>query len=166
MKEPALVQVVSGCVLKKDNKYLLVQEKLPKAYGLWNLPAGKVDIGETIEQAAVREVFEETGYTVKLETKVNLEHPGIDRAVLHAFKAQIIDGDLTISEDELLDAQWFAIEEVRIYMLRANFAQTGLLTQLNLLSKLLGQKAQMVYSRLLFDLPVVRCQVFVALARA
>ncbi len=48
----AWVGVVAGCVIRRDSTYLLVQEKQKKAYGLWNLPAGYVDKGETIEQAA------------------------------------------------------------------------------------------------------------------
>lgn len=49
-------RVVAACVIKdSDNRYLLVQEAQPKVYRLWNLPAGHVDRGETIEDAAVRE---------------------------------------------------------------------------------------------------------------
>lgn len=49
-----LVGIVAGCLLMKDGKYLLVQEKRKKVHGLWNLPAGYTDKGETIQQAAVR----------------------------------------------------------------------------------------------------------------
>lgn len=64
-----LAGVVAGCVIKKDGNYLLVQERQPKVYGKWNLPAGHVDKDETIEQAAVREAKEETGYEVELIKK-------------------------------------------------------------------------------------------------
>ena len=49
--------VVAGVVLEHDGTYLLVQEKQPRAYGLWNLPAGRVDEGDTIEQTAVKEAI-------------------------------------------------------------------------------------------------------------
>ena len=65
-KENIKVEVVAGVVIKKDGKYLLIQEKKPKAYMLWNFPAGKVDVGESIEQAAIREAKEESGYDVEL----------------------------------------------------------------------------------------------------
>lgn len=52
-KENIKVEVVAGVVIKQDGKYLLLQEKQPKAYMLWNFPAGKVDIGETFEQTAI-----------------------------------------------------------------------------------------------------------------
>jgi ADP-ribose pyrophosphatase YjhB (NUDIX family) len=66
MNTSQMTAIVAGCVLRQNDKFLLVQEKLPKVYGKWNLPAGHVDIGETIEDAAVREVLEETGHTVQI----------------------------------------------------------------------------------------------------
>lgn len=58
---------VAGITLKDNSgRYLLVQERLPHVYGLWNLPAGHVDEGETPQQAALREGLEETGFKVKL----------------------------------------------------------------------------------------------------
>ena len=67
MEKPVVTAfVVAGAVLKKDGKYLLVQEAQSKAYGLWNLPAGRVDVGDTIEQTAVKEAKEESGFDVKL----------------------------------------------------------------------------------------------------
>src|SRR4029079_6529655 len=96
----------------KDGKYLLVQEKQQRAYGKWNLPAGRVDMGETIEHAAIRETREETGYDVELVTKLRVEHSDATRPVLHSFKAKIVGGSLKIPEDELLDALWFSLEEI------------------------------------------------------
>jgi 8-oxo-dGTP pyrophosphatase MutT (NUDIX family) len=53
-------------VIEKDGKFLLVQEGHAGAYGLWNWQQGKVEEGETIEEAAVREAKEETGYEVSI----------------------------------------------------------------------------------------------------
>lgn len=86
MPKHLLVPVVAGCVVEKDGNYLLVQEKQPKVYGLWNIPAGHVDEGESLEEAALREVAEETGYTVKLDKKLSVEHSDTHRPVLHAYK--------------------------------------------------------------------------------
>jgi 8-oxo-dGTP diphosphatase len=113
MTEMQLVQVVAGCVLARDDKYLLVQEKRPKVYGLWNLPAGHVDKGESIEVAAIREAREETGYKVALDRKLPVEHIDLERPVLHAFKAHIISGSLKAQPEELLDARWFSLEDVK-----------------------------------------------------
>lgn len=112
MPEFQLTHIVAGCVLENDGKYLLVQERQQKVYGKWNLPAGRVDIGETIEHAAVREVLEETGYKVELVKKLRVEHEDAMRPVLHSFQATIVGGDLKFQEEELLDAQWLAFEEI------------------------------------------------------
>lgn len=110
---PVYTQVVSGVVLKKDGKYLLLQEKQPQAYKKWNWPAGKVDQGETIEQAAVREAKEESGLTVELVRKIGIWQAQIPEPAKHAFEGKIISGELHFPADEVLDAQWFTIDEIR-----------------------------------------------------
>jgi 8-oxo-dGTP diphosphatase len=112
MLDIQLVPVVVGCVLEKDNKYLLVQEKRPKVSGLWNLPAGHVDTGETLEAAAIREVYEETGYEIELKGEVNVEHSDIEKPVLHAYAGNIKKGELRFPPNELLDAKWFSLDEI------------------------------------------------------
>jgi len=108
-----LVPIVAGVVIKKDGKYLLVRESQPKAYGLWNFPAGKVDVGETIEEAAIREAKEETGYDVELVRKIDIFQNSSIEPPKHAFEARIIGGKLQYPKDELLDARWFEFKEIR-----------------------------------------------------
>ncbi len=106
-------KVVAGCVIRNgDGKFLLVQEKQPRVYGLWNLPAGHVDKGESIEHAAIREVKEETGYDVELGDKIGIYHETVESPVRHAFNAKIIGGELKIQLDEILDAKWFSFAEI------------------------------------------------------
>lgn len=108
-----MTAIVAGCVLHQNGKYLLVQEKIPKVYGKWNLPAGHVDENETIEDAAIREVLEETGYTVQLDTKLSVYHTEATRPVLHAFAATITGGELTPDRNEILDAKWLTFDEIK-----------------------------------------------------
>lgn len=112
-KEVIKVPIVAGVVIKKDDKYLLVQEKQPKAYGLWNLPAGRVDVGDTIEQTAVKEAKEESGYDVELIRKIDIYQESASEPPKHAFEAKIVGGELKIPEDELLDARWFTFDEIK-----------------------------------------------------
>lgn len=107
------VGVVAGCLVEKDGRYLLVQEKQPKVYGLWNLPAGHVDKGETLRQAAVREAKEESGYDVELGSQIGLFHEDVDRPVKHIYQAHVTGGELQIQESEILDAKWLSFEEIR-----------------------------------------------------
>lgn len=113
MPTSQLIHIVAGCLIRQDDKYLLVQEKQPKAYGLWNLPAGHVDEGETIEVAAVREAYEETGYHVTLTNQIRIEHAAATKPVLHAFAATITGGELKPDPNELLDAQWLTRDEIK-----------------------------------------------------
>lgn len=112
-KEHVKAVVVGAVIIKRENKYLLVQEKQEKAYGLWNFPAGKVDKGESFEQAAIREAKEETGYDVELVRKIGIFQTMPEHAVKHVFEAKIIGGELNFPKDEMLDAQWFTFEEIK-----------------------------------------------------
>lgn len=109
----ATTYIVCGVVVEKNEKYLLVQEKQPKAYGKWNLPAGKVDARESLEQAAIREAKEECGYDVELAAHVLTLHQATELPVLHAFTGRIIGGTLRFPPDEILDAQWFSYDEIK-----------------------------------------------------
>lgn len=60
---------VFSAVVLNDNKVLLVlrkEDELPEAHLKWEYPGGKVDFGETPQEAIVREVLEETGIKVKV----------------------------------------------------------------------------------------------------
>jgi len=105
--------VVAACLIKNDNKYLLVQEGNPKVYGLWNLPAGHVDKGEQIDTAAVREAKEETGFDVELVKEIDLIHEGIGKSVKHIFSANIVGGEIYIDKDEIIDVKWLSFDEIK-----------------------------------------------------
>ncbi len=108
------VHVIAGVVLRRDGRYLLVQENHPdsKVYGLWNFPAGHVEKGNTIEETAVKEAKEESGYDVELVRRVAIFHENAEVSVKHAFEAKITGGELKWPEDEILDARWFSLEEL------------------------------------------------------
>jgi 8-oxo-dGTP diphosphatase len=59
------IQGASACVWR-DGKVLLIQRGKPPGVGLWSLPGGKVKTGETAQDAAARELFEETGIRAEL----------------------------------------------------------------------------------------------------
>lgn len=112
-KENQMVSMVAGVIIKQNNKYLLVQEGEPRIYGLWNFPAGHVDMGESIEEAAIREAKEEVGYNVELIKKINITQNLSNEPVKHVFEAKIISGELKFPENEILDAKWFSFEEIK-----------------------------------------------------
>jgi len=54
-----------GAVVFKESKVLLVKRGNSPAKGMWAIPGGKVRLGETLQQATEREIFEETGIKIK-----------------------------------------------------------------------------------------------------
>lgn len=104
--------IVAGAVIEKDGKYLLVQERQPRAYGLWNLPAGRVDVGESLEDTAVREAKEETGLDVELIHKLGIFQDKSSEPPKHAYLARITGGELITPNDEVMDLRFFTYNEI------------------------------------------------------
>lgn len=106
--------IVAGVVIKQDGKYLLVQENRsdPKIHGLWNFPAGRVEKGATIEETAIKEAKEESGYNVELIRKLNIFQENAEVPPQHAFEARIIGGELKWPPNEILQAKWLTLEEI------------------------------------------------------
>ncbi|OOY35645.1 NUDIX hydrolase [Solemya velum gill symbiont] len=70
-------KVVTGCLVEQDGKILLCQRAIEPRYGLWTLPAGFMENGETVEQGAARETWEEAMADVEvngLYTMFSLTH--------------------------------------------------------------------------------------------
>ena len=111
-KPVIMVPVAAGAVIRKEGTFLLVQEKQPAAYGLWNFPAGRVDVGDTIKHTAVREAKEESGFDIELIREIDIYHDSEKSAVCHAFAARIIGGELAFPPEEMLDARWFTFTEI------------------------------------------------------
>lgn len=61
-----------GIVLFLNGKLLLVKRKHEPAAGLWTLPGGLLQAGETLEQAAKREALEETGLEIELDSLIDV----------------------------------------------------------------------------------------------
>ena len=111
---PSVGQIAGVILQDKDQKYLLIQEAYATVRGLWNIPAGHVDDGETPMAAAIREAAEETGIVVTLVSdKPTHTHFNSDKNKQYfAFKAELVGGVLKVNPSEILDASWFSIEEI------------------------------------------------------
>ncbi len=97
-------ETIIGAVLLKDQILLTKRRDVP----VWVLPGGGIENNETLEDACIREVFEETGYTVKIKRKIG-EYTPINRLArfTHLYECEIIKGEATIS-DESKEVQFFS----------------------------------------------------------
>lgn len=112
---PALY-LAAVVILDEQKRILLVQEAQPKAYGLWHVPAGKVEPGETFEEAAKREAYEETGLEVNLTGFLGAYVGRLERddiIVRLAWLAQPVDkrAPSPVLKDEILDCRYVSKEE-------------------------------------------------------
>lgn len=128
---------VSGVYVEKDNKVLMVQEK-GQSWGLWSLPGGHIDPGETLEQAAIRETKEETGYDVEILSKLDSEViDGMDyrgsqtdnhkKIEVNIFEAKIKGGELNFNKDDLLDVRWIDKDQIPKLKIRTKYLESFLL---------------------------------------
>jgi ADP-ribose pyrophosphatase YjhB (NUDIX family) len=78
-----------------------------RAAGKWSFPAGFVERGEVVEDAAVREVREETGYSIELGPLIGLLSSEGETVVLAVYTGTIVTGDQNPGDD-LIELDWFA----------------------------------------------------------
>lgn len=107
-------------VLLRGDDILLVSRKNPPDVGLWGFPGGKMEFGESIEQAAVRELFEETGVrgvAQQVLTALNAydhDAQGVLRQhfVLVAVQCAWQSGE-PVAADDADDAGWFSLQALK-----------------------------------------------------
>ena len=113
-----------GVVVLKDGAILLVRRARPPRQGEWSIPGGLQHIGETLAEAALRELREETGVearlTGELGTVDSLRHDDVGRVEYHyslvEFAAQWVSGEPRPADD-VDRAEWAPIDDLDRYAL-------------------------------------------------
>ncbi len=106
---------VMMAVDEKKRVLLVKQYRLPALASLWELPAGRIDPGETALQAAKRELIEETGYRARRWTKLAAFYPSpgyVSEKMTVFLATDLIEGEAKPMEDERIECRWFNAREL------------------------------------------------------
>lgn len=120
----SVTYIVACVIVNEHDEVLMMQEAKKSCAGKWYLPAGRMEKGETIMQAAEREVLEETGLNVKPTTLLAIESAG-GSWVRFVVTAKVLGGELKTpaqADKESLQAKW--IDDLNSLSLRATDIMT------------------------------------------
>jgi 8-oxo-dGTP diphosphatase len=101
-------------VVDKDGRFLLGMRAKDPGRGQWVIPGGKVNYGETIDEAGIREIKEETGLDVNLTSRLGafeLIDPDQHRLIIYSM-AIVIGGELKAADD-VSEVRFFTTAEVK-----------------------------------------------------
>jgi 8-oxo-dGTP diphosphatase len=119
LPSPSPVPAVIAVLVHKGQA-LLVRRANPPDAGLWGFPGGKIDYGETVKAAALRELLEETGVRAQAQeilTTLDILARSGDGAlqqhyILIAVRCRWLSG-LPLAGDDALEARWFPVSDLR-----------------------------------------------------
>ncbi len=111
MSEKKTIEV-SAAVIKKGDKVFCTQRGYGEYKGWWEFPGGKLEKGETPQQALKREIEEELDTEIKVGELIQTVHYdyGSFYLIMHCFWCSIEKGDLVL--EEAMSAKWAGKEEV------------------------------------------------------
>lgn len=104
-------KIAAGVLVGRGGRLLLVRRNHEPALGRWSFPSGYVDAGEIIEDAAAREVREETGLEVRLTRLLGVYSSAGEQVVFIAYAGEAPDGEARAGE-EASEVRWFEPAEI------------------------------------------------------
>ncbi|WP_409251848.1 NUDIX hydrolase [Bacillus sp. SCS-153A] len=118
MKRGNVWLAAAGLIVDEKGRWLVVKKKYGGLKGMWSLPAGFVDEGETLEQAAQREVKEETGLDTDTMGIIGIRSGVIkdkisDNMVLFLMKQKDLAQTAVPCEGEIEEVKWMTKEELQ-----------------------------------------------------
>ena len=104
----SVIRCVGAVVTDGQGRLLMIKRGHEPGAGLWSIPGGRIEPGETDAEALVREMFEETGLAVEVGRLIGrVQRPGPDGAVIDIsdYAATVTGGTLRPGDDAA-DARW------------------------------------------------------------
>jgi mutator protein MutT len=99
-------------IKNEDGKILLVQIAPPyRDNHKWNFPGGVIELGENIKQGLIREVLEETNINSNIDKRIDSFVTQNPENEINIFTGTYVKGHIKIQPVEILDANWFTVEE-------------------------------------------------------
>ena len=105
------IEVVAAIIKDKDT-ILATRRGYGEFVNMWEFPGGKVEVGETSEEALIREIREELSITISVDqfvTTVDYDYPNF-HLTMHCFLCTQVNGTLTLNEHN--DARWIHSSEL------------------------------------------------------
>lgn len=119
MKIDEIYPGVAVIIFDRENRVLLQKRA---DVGLWGLPSGHVEPGETVEQAAIREVWEETGLRIRITRLIGVysdpksqifHYPGRTvHFITTYFQGEILSGETFCNSKETLQLNFFSVDNL------------------------------------------------------
>jgi ADP-ribose pyrophosphatase YjhB (NUDIX family) len=121
-----VVPCVGAVVKDRQGRLLLIKRAHEPGAGLWSLPGGRIEPGETDAEALVREMLEETGLTVEPGPLIGqVERSGLDGAVIDIRDyAATVTGGTLCPGDDAADARWVRANELAALPITEGLAET------------------------------------------
>lgn len=106
-------------MIRDNDRYLLIKRAANPDKGLWSVPGGLVEVGEKIQDAAIREAKEETCLDVKLVDRIGvvdkIEYDEAGKVFYHfiiiQYLAEILGGEMC-PMDDALEAEWVTLDQL------------------------------------------------------
>ncbi len=106
--------LTAGCLIENGGHVLLIRRKFSPHAGAWSVPVGFLRFGETAEQAAVREVAEETGLRVEAAALIGTYNELVNDERSHLvliFRGHVLGGELRAGDDAE-EVAWFSANDL------------------------------------------------------
>ncbi|XP_049849627.1 uncharacterized protein LOC126319956 isoform X1 [Schistocerca gregaria] len=118
---------VGGFVLNEKNELLVVREKYAHQTASWKIPGGLVEAGESLIEAAIREVLEETNIQTCFISIIGFRHCGRDKSgdadLYFVVRLKPTSSSITMDSSELADAAWMPLSEYLTHPLVRPFSR-------------------------------------------